>query len=154
MRARREGAVPASRQALRFSAGGAGAAGAAAALAAEGPGSSGGSPIFSRIFPSTSAATSALSRRNCFAFSRPLADAQVAVAEPGAALLDHLVLDPQVDELAGAGDPLAVVDVELGAPERRGDLVLDDLDLRARLPTTSSPSLIDAIRRMSIRTEE
>src|SRR5205807_5777951 len=61
-----------------------------------------------------------------------LAEAHVAVGEPGAGLLDDLVLDTDVDELAGLGDPLAVADVELRLAERRGALVLDHLDFDAR----------------------
>src|SRR5688500_20137583 len=47
-----------------------------------------------------------------------LAEAHVAVGEPGAGLLDDLVLDADVDQLAGLGDALAVADVELRLAER------------------------------------
>src|SRR6185436_9729453 len=42
-----------------------------------------------------------------------LAEAEVAVREPGARLLDDLVLQADVDQLAHLGDALAVTDVEL-----------------------------------------
>src|SRR5438067_8687326 len=61
-----------------------------------------------------------------------LAEAHVAVGEPGAGLLDDLVLDADVDQLAGLGDALAVAYVELRLTEGRGALVLHDLDLHAR----------------------
>src|ERR671918_928480 len=57
-----------------------------------------------------------------------LAQALVAVGEERAGLLDDPVLDPEVEDAALARDSGAVLDVELGLPERRGDLVLDDLD--------------------------
>ena len=44
---------------------------------------------------------------------------------------DDLVLDPDVEDAALPGDALAVDDVELGLPERRRHLVLDDLDADA-----------------------
>src|SRR3954452_19745979 len=47
----------------------------------------------------------------------PLAEAQIAVGVPGAALDHELVLDAEIDELAVLRDPLAVVDVELGLAE-------------------------------------
>ena len=56
-----------------------------------------------------------------------LRQAGVAVAEPGAALLDHFQFDAQVDDLADVRDAFAEDDVELGLLERRGHLVLDDL---------------------------
>src|SRR5207237_9925370 len=52
-----------------------------------------------------------------------LAEADVAVREPGAGLFDDLVLDADVDELAGLRDALAVTYVELRVPERRGAFV-------------------------------
>src|SRR6185436_8039280 len=61
-----------------------------------------------------------------------LAEADVAVGEPGARLFDDLVLDPDVEQLAGLGDALAVADVELRRPERCCDLVLDHLHLHPR----------------------
>ena len=81
-----------------------------------------------------------------------LANPLFAVAVPGARLVDDAGLDAEVDDVAVALDALAEEDVELGLPERRRDLVLDDLDAR-RLPMTSSPSLIAPMRRMSRRTE-
>src|SRR5215210_1293742 len=59
-----------------------------------------------------------------------LPKAFVAVGEPGAALLDHLVLDAHVQHAPLAGDPLSVHHVELHRLERRGHLVLDDLNPR------------------------
>ena len=60
-----------------------------------------------------------------------LAEALPAVGEPRPALLDDLVLDGNVDEVALAGHPLAVHDVELGLAEGRRHLVLHDLDAGA-----------------------
>ena len=57
-----------------------------------------------------------------------LAEPHIAGREPGAALHDLVVLDAEVDQLADPGDALVEVDVELGQPERRRDLVLDHLD--------------------------
>src|SRR6185295_6237347 len=45
---------------------------------------------------------------------------------------DDLVIDPDVDELTGLRDPLAVADVELRLPEWGGNLVLDHLHLHPR----------------------
>ena len=56
-----------------------------------------------------------------------LAQADVAVVEPGAALVDELVLDGQVEQVAFAADAAVVHQVELGLAERRRDLVLDHL---------------------------
>src|SRR5688572_6560679 len=53
-----------------------------------------------------------------FGILASLAEPDFAVVEPGAALLYQLLLDAEVDELAGPGDPFAVVDVELGLAER------------------------------------
>src|SRR2546430_6143056 len=53
-----------------------------------------------------------------------LADALAPVAEPGAALLDDVVLHRQIEQVAFAGDALAVEDVELDLAERRGPLLL------------------------------
>src|SRR5215211_3916920 len=52
----------------------------------------------------------------------------VAVCEPGAALLDHIVFDAYVQHAPLTGDPLSVHHVELHRLERRGYLVLYDLD--------------------------
>src|SRR5471032_2316989 len=57
-----------------------------------------------------------------------LADALAAVAEPGAALLDDVVLHRQIEQVAFARDALAVEDVELHLAEGRRDLVLHHLD--------------------------
>jgi len=83
-----------------------------------------------------------------------LADALAAVAVPGAALFDHVAGRAEVEDLAFARRAFAVEDVELGRLERRRDLVLDDLLTRVSLPTTSSPFLIEPVRRMSSRTDE
>ena len=56
-----------------------------------------------------------------------LADAVAFVAVPRAAFLDQVLRYAQIDEVAFARDAFAVDDVELGFPERRCDLVLDDL---------------------------
>src|SRR5260370_645336 len=61
-----------------------------------------------------------------------LTEAHVTVREPGPRLLDDLVLDADVDQLAGLGDTLAVADVKLRLAEGRGALVLDDFHLDAR----------------------
>src|SRR5262245_4421660 len=61
----------------------------------------------------------------------PLAQPLALVREPCAGLVDDLVLDADVDQLAEPRDSLAVHDVELGFAERRRDLVLDDFDLGA-----------------------
>src|SRR5690606_1874688 len=57
----------------------------------------------------------------------PLPEPLAVVGEPGARLLDDAALDPEVEQLAGLGDALAVHDVELDLAERRGELVLDHL---------------------------
>src|SRR5450759_976685 len=62
----------------------------------------------------------------------PLADADGPVREPRARLLDDLVLDPDVDQLAGLGDALAVTYIELRLAERCGAFVLDDFHFDAR----------------------
>src|SRR5512139_4330450 len=58
-----------------------------------------------------------------------LADLLAVVGVPGAGLVNQLVGDAELDDLALARDALAVEDVEEGFLERRRDLVLDDLDL-------------------------
>src|SRR5258708_30518404 len=60
----------------------------------------------------------------------PLAQALATVGEPGAALLDDALVDGEVEEIAGLGDPFAVHHVELRLAEGRGDLVLHDLHAR------------------------
>src|SRR5436190_612753 len=61
-----------------------------------------------------------------------LPETHVAVGEPRARLLDDLVLETDVEQLAGLGNAFAVANVELRLTERCGDLVLDDLHLHAR----------------------
>src|SRR5215212_2877809 len=53
-----------------------------------------------------------------------LADAAALVGIPGTRLLDDALGTRHVDDLAFAGDALAVHDLELGLAERRGHLVL------------------------------
>src|SRR5215217_6964105 len=57
-----------------------------------------------------------------------LPQAFVAVCEPGAALLDHIVFDAHVEQASLTGDPLSVHHVELHSLERRCHLVFYDLD--------------------------
>ena len=52
----------------------------------------------------------------------------VAVAEPGAALLDDVILHAQIDYLSDVGNSLTEYYVELGLLERRSHLVLHDFD--------------------------
>src|SRR5439155_2178614 len=54
-----------------------------------------------------------------------LAQPSLAIGEPGAALVDDLVRDGEIDEIADARDAGAVQDVELGDLEGRSGLVLD-----------------------------
>src|SRR5690606_3574575 len=56
-----------------------------------------------------------------------LADAIAIVAVPGAGLLDDVLADAELDQLALAGDALAVENLEIGFLERRCDLVLHHL---------------------------
>ena len=58
-----------------------------------------------------------------------LSNALVVVGEPGAALVDDIMLHSDVQKRAFLGDAFAVDHVKLGDTERRGNLVLDDLDL-------------------------
>src|SRR5713226_3014058 len=60
-----------------------------------------------------------------------LAHALASVAEPRAALLDDALVDSEIEEVALAGDPFAVDDVEFGLAEGRGDFVLDDFGASA-----------------------
>src|ERR1019366_694524 len=60
-----------------------------------------------------------------------LADERALVGDPRALFLQHLVLEAEVEERAELGNALVVHDVELHLGERRGDLVLHDLDLGA-----------------------
>ena len=48
-----------------------------------------------------------------------LAETRLAVGEEGARLADDVVLDAEVQQLAFARDPLAVLDLELGLAEGR-----------------------------------
>ena len=84
-------------------------------------------PTAWRIFSLISTMRSTFSERNCFAFSRPLTELFALVGEPGAGLLHDAEVDADVEQGTFAADSLAVHDVELGLPERRGDLVLHDL---------------------------
>src|SRR5260370_28531446 len=61
----------------------------------------------------------------------PLADPLAFEAEPRSALLHHLLLNAQIEQIRLARDALAVENVHLGVAERRGHLVLHDLDLGA-----------------------
>ena len=63
------------------------------------------------------------------------------------------LLDRQVEQIAFARNAFAVNDVEFSFAEGCGHFVLHHLHLRAE-PMTKSPSLMAAIRRMSIRTDE
>jgi hypothetical protein len=58
-----------------------------------------------------------------------LAELVAVVGVPGAGLLDDAELLGGVDELGELVDAGAVEDLEVGLAERRGELVLDDLDL-------------------------
>ena len=58
-----------------------------------------------------------------------LGELLAAVRVPGAGLLDDAELLGGIDELAELVDAGAVEDLEVGLAERRGELVLDDLDL-------------------------
>jgi len=60
-----------------------------------------------------------------------LADEVALVSDPGALLLEDLVLDAEIEDRAELRDALVVHDVELALGERRGDLVLHHLDLGA-----------------------
>jgi len=107
------------------------------------------SPSVSRSFFSISLARSGLSRRNARAFSVPA---------PGGARRTRTTTRTcprsggysEVEQVRLTRDPLAVEDVELGAPERRATLFLTTRR-RVRLPVVSSPSLIAPTRRMSRR---
>src|SRR5690242_6052235 len=58
----------------------------------------------------------------------PLADALAVVAEPCAGLFHNTGLHAKVQKFANLADALAIHDVELDLPERRGQLVLHHLD--------------------------
>jgi hypothetical protein len=96
------------------------------------PSSGGGSsrtPSAARTLFSISRASAGRSFRNTRALSLPLADAFTVIAVPGTRLLDDLVVGAQIQDLAFARGAFSVQNVEVGFPERRRDLVLDDLDL-------------------------
>src|SRR5262245_55525550 len=57
-----------------------------------------------------------------------LTETLAGVRKPRAALFDDALVDREVEEIAGFGNPFAVHDVELGFPEGRCDLVLHHLD--------------------------
>src|SRR5882672_9597196 len=59
----------------------------------------------------------------------PLPDALLSEREPGAALLDQVPLDREIQDLSLARDSLVVEDVELRLLEGSGHLVLHDLHL-------------------------
>src|SRR3954469_23096247 len=63
-----------------------------------------------------------------FGVVAPLAEPGLAVREEGTRFLDQILLHPEVEQTALAGDPDPVLDVELRLAERGGDLVLDDFD--------------------------
>ena len=56
-----------------------------------------------------------------------LTDSLLAQIEPAAGLLDEVHADTKIQKLTEAGNTLAVHNVEHGLPERRCNLVLDDL---------------------------
>ena len=66
-----------------------------------------------------------------FGILASLADADIAVGEECAALLDDFELGRQIENITGLGDALVEHDVELGSAERRRHLVLDHLDAGA-----------------------
>src|SRR5512141_2297223 len=61
----------------------------------------------------------------------PLPDPLPADRVPRAALLDDVLLHAEVEDIALAGDPFPVEDVELRLAERRGEFVFHHLDPRA-----------------------
>ena len=89
-----------------------------------------GMPTASRIFASISCAIVRVLAQIFARVVLALADLVAAVRVPGAGLLDDVVRDAQLDDLALARDALAVQDVEQRLAERRRDLVLDHLDAR------------------------
>ena len=62
-------------------------------------------------------------------------------------------LTPEIEQLAGLGNALAVHDVELDLTLNGGATLFLTTFTRVWLPTTSSRSLIAPMRRMSRRTE-
>src|SRR5262249_6482716 len=61
-----------------------------------------------------------------------LAEPDIAVVEPRTGLLNQLVEDGQVEQVGLTGDAVGVHHIELADPERRRNLVLDDLGLDPR----------------------
>src|SRR5439155_4882612 len=85
-----------------------------------------------------------------------LADAVLLVLVPGAGLVDHAAVDPQLEDLAFERYPFTVENIEEGLAERRRDLVLHDLhaslgadDLVAALDAADAPD-IEARRRVEL----
>src|SRR5579884_737920 len=60
-----------------------------------------------------------------------LSDPLAFVAVPGTALFDDLVFGAEVKQVAFFRNPDSIEDIDFSFPKRRGDLVLDDLDLGA-----------------------
>ena len=60
-----------------------------------------------------------------------LAQAFTLEREPCAALIDDVLFDSEIEQVAFARDTFAIHDVEFGFAERRSNLVLHDLHLRA-----------------------
>ena len=85
-------------------------------------------PSAVRILASISAGDLGVLGQELLGVVAPLAEPGLAVGEEGARLLDDVVLDAEVEQLAFARDALAVLDLELGLAEGRGALVLDDFD--------------------------
>ena len=88
------------------------------------------------------------------ALSRPWPMRSPPIAEPRTALFHKLLHDPQIQQVAFARYSLPVQDVHFGFAERRGHLVLHDLDLGAVPDRLSRRPLMAAMRRTSTRTEE
>ncbi len=104
-------------------------------------------PAFWRNEVSISRASSGLSRRNDFAFSRPDQDAGCC-RRTCTGFFHNTSLDTKVDQLTGLGNPFAIHNVEFDLLKGRRHLVLDDL-YRVWLPTISSRSLTAPMRRIS-----
>ena len=60
-----------------------------------------------------------------------LTEADIAIGEEGAALLNDLEFGGEIEDIADSGDAFVEHDVELGGAEGGRDLVLDDLDAGA-----------------------
>src|SRR5438309_8574757 len=61
----------------------------------------------------------------------PLRELSALIAEPGAALLDDLLLEREIEQRAGGRNAFVIHDVELGFGERRRDFVLHDFHARS-----------------------